>query len=124
MIKVLFTIGAIQLLQMVVLLARTKGLALLLGPELLGVLAVIDKLIAVFAQTASLSLPFAALRFLPSLWASNPREFYRRLRGMSTLLLGLSCLADGRWPRQSRCRARSLGRLSWRPTGRYCLSRF
>jgi O-antigen/teichoic acid export membrane protein len=93
MIKVLLTIGAIQLLQMVVLLARTKGLALLLGPELLGVLAVIDKLIAVFAQTASLSLPFAALRFLPSLWASNPKEFYRLLRGMSTLLLGLSCLA-------------------------------
>jgi O-antigen/teichoic acid export membrane protein len=78
MIKVLFTIGAIQVLQMTVLLARTKGLALLLGPEQVGLLAVIDKLVAVFVQTASLSLPFAALRFLPSLWISNPPEFYRR----------------------------------------------
>ena len=83
MIRVLFTIGAIQLLQMVVLLARTKGLALLLGPEQVGVLAVIDKLIAVFVQAASLSLPFAALRFLPSLWVSDRQEFSRRLRGMS-----------------------------------------
>jgi PST family polysaccharide transporter len=93
MIRVLFTIGAIQLLQMVVLLARTKGLALLLGPEQVGVLAVIDKLIAVFVQAASLSLPFAAIRFLPSLWVSDRHEFSRRLRGMSAVLLALSCAA-------------------------------
>jgi hypothetical protein len=93
MIKVLATIGAIQFLQMAVLLVRTKGLALLLGPELVGVLAVIDKLVAVVAQTASLSMPFAALRFLPSLWNTDPHGFYARLRGMATVLLGLAALS-------------------------------
>jgi enterobacterial common antigen flippase len=92
MIKVLAAVGAIQFVQMAVLLARTKGLALLLGPELVGVLAVIDKLVAVVAQTASLSMPFAALRFLPSLWTTDPRGFYARLRGMATVLLGLTAL--------------------------------
>jgi len=92
-IKVLFTVGAIQLLQMAVLLLRTKGLALLLGPEQLGVLAVIDKLVAVFVQTASLSLPFAAIRFLPSLWDADRREFFTRLRGMSVVGVGLPGVA-------------------------------
>jgi enterobacterial common antigen flippase len=92
-IKVLFTIGAIQLLQMAVLLVRTKGLALLLGPDQVGILAVIDKLVAVFVQTASLSLPFAALRFLPALSGSDPRGFFTRLRGMSVVVVGLSILA-------------------------------
>jgi enterobacterial common antigen flippase len=113
MIKAIFTIGAIQFVQMAVLLVRTKGLALLLGPEQVGVLAVIDKLLAVFAQTASLSLPFAALRFLPSLWTAAPAAFYARLRGMSAVTLGLSVVATaiglaltltdaGRWGAQLR----------------------
>jgi PST family polysaccharide transporter len=93
MIKVLATIGAIQFVQMAVLLVRTKGLALLLGPDLVGVLAVIDKLVAVIAQTASLSMPFAALRFLPSLWTADPRAFYSRLRGMAAVVLMLSAMA-------------------------------
>lgn len=93
MIKVLFTIGAVQVVTMTVLLARTKGLALLLGPEQVGVLAVVDKLVAVFVQTASLSLPFAAIRFLPALWTADRTAFFVRLRAMSATVITLSCLA-------------------------------
>jgi len=65
MLRVLLTLGGMQVAAMAALLARTKGLAIILGPGNVGVMAVIDKLVAMIAQTASLSLPFAALRFLP-----------------------------------------------------------
>jgi len=92
-LNVLVTIGAVQVLAMGVLLARTKLLAVLLGPELVGVLAVVDKLVAVFVQAASLSLPFAAIRFLPSFWEAGRAEFIRRLRAMSSTLVALSVVA-------------------------------
>ena len=63
MLRVLLTIGAVQVATMLVLLARTKILAVMLGPESVGVMAVIDKLLAVIVGTVSLSLPFAAVRF-------------------------------------------------------------
>ena len=93
MLRVLLAIGAVQMMAMVVLLARTKGLALLLGPDQVGILAVIDKLVAVLVQTASLSLPFAAVRFLPALWDADRREFHVRLRAMSVTLAALSLVA-------------------------------
>jgi enterobacterial common antigen flippase len=93
LLKSLAAIGLLQLAIMLVQLARTKGLALLLGPELVGVMAVIDKLLAVIAQTASLSLPFAAVRFLPSLWESSATAFLAVLRRMRALLLVLVLFA-------------------------------
>jgi PST family polysaccharide transporter len=92
-LRVLFTIGVVQVLAMAVLLARTKLLAVILGPELVGVLAVVDKLVAVLVQAVSLSLPFAALRFLPGLWESDRPEFFSRLRAMSWTLAALSLAA-------------------------------
>jgi PST family polysaccharide transporter len=86
MLRALLTIGFLQVLTMLVLLLRTKGLALLLGPELVGVMAVIDRLLAVFAQTASLSMPFAALRFLPASSRGDPAEFGRLFQSMLNLL--------------------------------------
>ncbi len=87
MLKVFVTIGLLQVLTMLVQLVRTKALALLLGPQALGVMAVIDKLLAVIVQTISLSLPFAALRFLPALWTRDRAAFYDRFRRMRNVLL-------------------------------------
>lgn len=89
MLKSLAAIGMLQLLMMVVQLIRTKMLALLLGPEMVGVMAVIDKLLAVIAQTASLSLPFAALRFLPERWASGPAAFQDLFGRMRNIVVAL-----------------------------------
>ncbi len=89
MLKTLVTIGALQLVTMVFQLVRTKILALLLGPELVGPMAVIDKLLAVIVQTCSLSLPFAALRFLPEQWARGPAEFRALFERMRNLQLAL-----------------------------------
>ena len=55
MLKALLTIGSIQLLTMFVHLARVKSLALILGPEWIGIMAVVDRLLGIVGQTASLS---------------------------------------------------------------------
>jgi len=70
-IRALVSIGLLQFLSMLLLLARTKIVALALGPEGVGVIASLDRVTAVVAQTLSLSLPFAALRFLPAVILNN-----------------------------------------------------
>ncbi len=87
MLRSLLTIGFLQVLTMVVMLGRTKGLALLLGPEMVGVMGVIDRLLAVISQTAALSLPFAAVRFLPARWARGQTAFRDLLGRMVKALL-------------------------------------
>jgi PST family polysaccharide transporter len=89
MLRALLTIGAAQLITMLVMLVRTKTMAVMLGPELVGVMAVIDKLLAVIAQTASLSLPYAAARFLPECWSAGPSEFRRLFTQMRNVALAL-----------------------------------
>lgn len=90
MIKILLSIGGLQLATMLVLLVRTKFLAIVLGPEGVGLMAVIDKVLAVLVQTISLSLPYAALRFLPELWNFDRSDCYRTFRAMSITLGGLA----------------------------------
>ena len=93
MLKILLFTAGVQLATMAVLLLRTKGLALLLGPELFGVMAALDRLIAIFVQTASLSLPYAALQYLSPLWHENKTAFYSLFRKMRNVLLVLIGLA-------------------------------
>ena len=95
MLRALLTIGAVQVITMLVLLVRTKTLAVAFGPETVGVMAVIDKLLAVIAQTVSLSLPFAAARFLPEQWTAGPaayRDLFTRMRNV-LLALVLAAMA-------------------------------
>lgn len=93
MLKVLLSIGTLQLVTMFVLMLRTKGLALLLGPSLYGLMGVLDRMVAVFAQTAALSLPFSALRYLSPLWHSDRPSYFSLLRRMRNVLLALSLVA-------------------------------
>lgn len=97
MLKVFLTIGLLQVLTMLVQLVRTKVLALLLGPQALGIMAVVDKLLAVIVQTVSLSMPFSALRFLPSLWTRDPNalhERYVRMRNVVLVAIGSAVLVS------------------------------
>jgi PST family polysaccharide transporter len=82
-IRALVTIGALQFLAMLLMLVKTKVLAVTLGPSAVGTMSVVDKLMAVVSQTVSLSLPFAALRFLPAALRESPDAMdllYRRMR--------------------------------------------
>jgi O-antigen/teichoic acid export membrane protein len=94
-IRALVSIGLLQFVSMLLLLARTKIIALVLGPEGVGVIATVDRVTAVIAQTLSLSLPFAALRFLPAAQRHSPDEaeaLYRSMRNVAVALLALATL--------------------------------
>jgi O-antigen/teichoic acid export membrane protein len=99
MLRAVATIWVLQFVTMLFQLVRTKLLALLLGPDLVGAMSVIDKLLAVIAQTISLSLPFAALRFLPERWSADKegaayRDLFERMRNLIlALALGATALA-------------------------------
>lgn len=93
MLRSFLTIGVLQLFTMLLLLVRTKALALLLGPEYVGAMAVTDKLLAVIMQPVALSFPFAALRFLPSEWSAGPERYGRLLRRMLSTLLVTTAIA-------------------------------
>src|SRR5258706_557307 len=101
MLRAVATIWALQFVTMLFQLVRTKLLALLLGPDLVGAMSVIDKLLAVITQTVSLSLPFAALRFLPERWNADAggaqyRDLFERMRNlMLALALGATVAALG-----------------------------
>ncbi len=89
MLRTLLTIGAVQFVTMLVMLVRTKTLAVSQGPEFVGAMAVIDKLLAVIAQTLSYSLPFAALRFLPERWNASPAAYRRLYASMRNVVLSV-----------------------------------
>lgn len=86
MFRAFVTIGVLQLITMLLQVVRTKTLAVLLGSEWIGVMGAVDRLLAVIAQTASLSFPFAAVRFLPRLWTTSPVEFRRVFSSMRNVL--------------------------------------
>ncbi|HKJ03267.1 MAG TPA: hypothetical protein VJ997_12450, partial [Longimicrobiales bacterium] len=93
MLKVFLSVGALQLVSMFVMMLRTKGLALLLGPEQYGLMAAVDRLVAVFAQTASMSLPFAALRYLSPLWHADRAAYLdllKRMRNVMVTFIGVA----------------------------------
>jgi enterobacterial common antigen flippase len=85
----LIAIGVLQLVAMLALLLRSKALAVMLGPEAVGTLAIIDKLTAVITQGASFSLPYAALRFLPASLAEGRDSYISLARSMA---FALGCL--------------------------------
>lgn len=93
MLRNFLSIGALQVAAMLVLMVRTRWLAAILGPERVGALAVVDRLLAVVAQTAAFSLPFAAVRFLPAAREAGEAAFGRLYRSMRDLLLLLTGIA-------------------------------
>jgi len=76
------TLGAVQALTMGAGLARTKVMALLLGPAGVGVASVVDQALSLVAQLGSVSVPFATLKFLSrarSTTSGEQRRIYRAL---------------------------------------------
>lgn len=64
MSRVLVSIGAIQVLVMLVALIRAKVLASLLGPSGFGVVSTVDQTVVSLVQLGAFSLPFTAMKFM------------------------------------------------------------
>ena len=90
-LQAIVALGGIQALTMAAGLARTKVLALLLGPAGLGVASVVDQVLSLIAQLGSLSIPFAALKYLARSRDSSEDET-RRIYNAFVLLLTVASI--------------------------------
>ena len=64
MIRVFLALGMVQVVAVGIGVARSKLLAVLLGPEGVGAVSVVERSALLVVQLFALSLPFAAVRFL------------------------------------------------------------
>ncbi len=92
-LEAIVTLGGIQALTMLAGLARTKVLALLLGPSGIGIVSVIDQLVGLITQIGSLSLPFAALKFLSRDGVEERQAFARSYRALFLALFASTATA-------------------------------
>jgi O-antigen/teichoic acid export membrane protein len=93
-LQAILTLGGIQALTMGAGLARTKVLALLLGPAGLGMVGVIDQTVALVTHLGSLSFPFAALTYLARRRGERGDGFARLYGAFLKVLLAASVLAS------------------------------
>jgi PST family polysaccharide transporter len=90
MLKIIATVGTIQVVAILINLIRTKVVAVLLGPEGVGVVSTIDQVIQSAAYFSALSLPFAAVKFLSRAHSDGPDAFRASYGGFLKVLLLLS----------------------------------
>jgi len=90
MLKIIATIGAIQILAIAVTFIRSKTIAVLLGPEGVGIISVVDQIIQLIAQLSAFSLPFAAVKFLSRTHSEGFEAFKRSYGNLLRLLLLLT----------------------------------
>jgi len=77
MLKIITTIGAIQALAILVTLIRSKVAAMLLGPEGVGIISLVDQVVQFAAHLSALSIPFAAVKFLSRAHSEGFQTFRR-----------------------------------------------
>jgi len=75
MFGILLGIGGLQVLAVLVNIARTKVLALWVGPEGIGIISTIDQTIQFVTHFCTLSLPFAAVKFLSRAHSEGSEAF-------------------------------------------------
>jgi hypothetical protein len=90
MSRVLFSIGIVQVLVILVNLARSKILSLLLGPAGFGVVSTIDQVVLTTVNLAAGSFPFTALKVMARSHSEGEEPFRRTFAA--------SCEYLGRWP--------------------------
>jgi PST family polysaccharide transporter len=88
-LQAIVALGSIQALTMLAGLARTKVLAVLLGPAGVGIASVVDQVVSLVAQLGSLSIPFVGLKFLSRARDAGVEET-RRIYFALVLLLVLA----------------------------------
>ena len=91
--RVLLSIGVIQVVIMLVALVRAKVLSVLLGPAGYGVASTIDQTVLSTMQLAHLSLPFTAMKFMARRHSDGHDAFERTYATFFRALALLALLA-------------------------------
>lgn len=92
MLKIIATLGSIQVFVILANLIRSKIMAVLLGPAGIGVISVVDQGVYFLAQVSALSIPFATVKFLSRAQSQGRDDFERTYAMLFRILLGLTCL--------------------------------
>jgi PST family polysaccharide transporter len=90
MLKIIATIGTIQIMAIAITFIRSKTIAVLLGPEGVGIISIIDQIIQSIAQLSAFSLPFAAVKFLSRSHSQSLEIFKQSYGNLLKLLLLLT----------------------------------
>ena len=90
MLKVILTIGSIQVVAIAIQFIRTKVVAVMLGPEGVGVVSTIDQIVQFAAFATALSIPLASVKFLSKAHSEGHEAFKRYYTGFFNLLALLS----------------------------------
>lgn len=90
MLKIILTIGGIQALAIAIQFIRTKVVALMLGPEGVGVVSTIDQTVQFAAFASALSIPLVSVKFLSKSHSESPEAFRNTYAGFIHLLLLLA----------------------------------
>lgn len=75
MLRILIAVGGIQIVAILIGLIRTKLIALLLGPQGVGVVSIVDQVVQLIAYISALSLPAASVRFLSRAHSESETRF-------------------------------------------------
>ncbi len=86
----MITVGMIQLLILAFALMRAKGLAVMLGPEGVGIIGTMDQLIMTLTQIAAFGIPFAAMKFMSAAHSTSTEAFRNSYTAFARIMLGLS----------------------------------
>ena len=90
MFRIILTIGTIQILAIAINFIRTKLVAVLVGPEGVGVISTIDQVVQSAAYFSALSLPFASVKFLSKAHSEGDESFKRTYASFLKTLMMLS----------------------------------
>jgi PST family polysaccharide transporter len=90
MVGIFAAIGLIQVVAILVGILRAKAIAVMLGPEGVGIISVIDQIIQLASYASALSLPYAAVRFLSRAHSESKERFQRTYAAFLKALLLLS----------------------------------
>src|SRR5712691_10081341 len=73
--RLILGIGVLQIGVVLINMLRTKLVAVILGPQGVGVIGLVDQLVQIVLYVSTLSLPFAAVRFLSRAHSDGPGAF-------------------------------------------------
>ena len=90
MLKIIVTLGGIQIVAILAGMMRAKILAVLLGPSGVGVLSVVDQMVQLVTYASAFSLPFASVKFLSRAHSQGHARFRAMYAGLLRLLVTLT----------------------------------
>ena len=88
----MITVGMIQLVILIFALLRAKGLAVMLGPEGVGIIGAVDQLVITLTQLAAFGIPFTAMKFMSAAHSTSEDAFRSCFTAFARIMLGLSAV--------------------------------